>query len=266
MNTKIKLIAVLIIAATVLFNSCKKENDTAKPQITLNEIGLNNSKTGYIGTDLHIEADIVAEGKISVVKVEIHPEGTGSWEFDTTYTEFSGLKNTSFHKHIDIPVNADAGDYHLHLNVVDMTGNETVAESELIIQQPTDSVFPEITITTSPQTNQAFSNGQTISISGYASDNIALGGMYIGLIRVDQGLTDTEVNDENTISLLHNHDFPDPASDSFTASLVVGAATDNNITPKEITWTPGNYYILVKCKDAFGGNWTFSDHYPIVIN
>ena len=94
----------------------------------------------------------------------------------------------------------------------------------------------------------------------------AIRSYYVGLIRVDQGLTDTEVNDENTISLLHNHDFPDPASDSFTASLVVGAATDNNITPKEITWTPGNYYILVKCKDAFGGNWTFSDHYPIVIN
>ena len=47
---------------------------------------------------------------------------------------------------------------------------------------------------------------------------------------------------------------------------VVGAAMDNNITPKAATWTSGDYYIVVKTKDSFGGNWTFSSHYPITIN
>ena len=265
MNKKIALfVAVLGI---LVFNSCKKEEEPiAKPQITLSEVGLNNSKIGYIGSDFHLEADIIAEGKIKSVKVEIHPEGSETWEFETTYTEFAGLKNATFHKHIDIPLSADTGDYHLHFIVVDEQGNETVAESEVQIKQPTDAIVPVVTITSSPSTNQAFSNGQTISITGSISDNIALGGLYIGLVKVDQNLSDAAVNDANTITLMHSHEFSNPTSHSFSASIIVGAAMDNNITPKPTTWTPGEYYILVKCKDAFGGNWSFSTHYQITIN
>lgn len=268
MNKKNKTIALFVAVLGILvFNSCKKEEEPiAKPQITLSEVGLNNSKIGYIGSDFHLEADIIAEGKIKSVKVEIHPEGSGTWEFETTYTEFAGLKNATFHKHIDIPLSADTGDYHLHFIVVDEQGNETVAESEIEIQQPTDAVASTITITASPNANQTFANGQTISISGSVSDNTALGGIYIGLVRVDQSLEDAAVNDANTITLLHAHDFTNPTSYNFTASIMVGATMDNNITPKPATWTPGAYYILVKCKDAFGGNWSFSTHYQITIN
>jgi hypothetical protein len=74
----------------------------------------------------------------------------------------------------------------------------------------------------------------------------------------------------NTITLLHTHEFDSHTAHNFSASINVGAAQDNNITPKDIAgdiaWQSGNYYIVVKCKDAFGGNWTFSSHYPIVIN
>jgi len=264
MKSKLLFLAITLTIALLSIYSCKQE--PSKPEITLNEVGLSNNKIGYLGSDLHVEADIVAEGKINTVKVEIHPEGTGTWEFDTTYTEFSGLKNATFHKHIDIPLSADTGDYHLHFIVVDMEGNETVAEAEIEIKQPTDAVPPVVTISTAPTTNQVFTNGQTITISGSVSDNISLGGMYIGLVRVDQGLTDAQVNDGNTITLLHNHDFPNPISHNFSASIVVGAAMDNNITPKPATWNTGDYYIVVKCKDAFGGNWTFSSHYSLVIN
>jgi len=269
MNTKIKTMAVILTAINIIFfNSCKKDEETlARPQITLTEVGLENSKIGYLDSDLHLEADIVAEGKINTIKVEIHPEGTGTWEYDTIYTEFSGLKNTTFHKHIDIPSNiADTGDYHLHFIVVDMNGNETVVESDMKIKQPTDTVPPVITISNTPTTNQIFTNSQTITISGSISDNIALGGMYIGLVRADQILTDEEVNDGNTITLLHTHDFTTNTLHNFAASIVVGATMDNNITPKPTTWTYGNYYIVIKCKDSFGGNWTFSNHYPIRIN
>ncbi len=268
MNTKIKATTFAIaLLGLVVFNSCKKEEESiAKPQITLTEVGLENSHIGYIGSDFHLEADIIAEGKIKSVKVVIHPEGSGTWEFETIYTEFSGLKNATFHKHLDIPLSADTGDYHLHFIVIDEQGNETVAESEFEIKQPTDAVAPTITITASPTANQTFANGQTISISGSISDNTALGGIYIGLVRVDQSLEDAAVNDGNTITLLHAHDFTNPTSHNFSASIVVGATTDNNITPKPATWAPGVYYILVKCKDAFGGNWTFSSHYQITIN
>jgi hypothetical protein len=269
MNAKLKLIGILFLAGVFSVSSCKKdetEPTVAKPQITLSEVGLENSKIGYISSDLHLEADIVAEGKINTVKVEIYPEGSGTWEFDTTYTEFSGLKNTIFHKHIDIPLTADTGNYHLHFIVIDMLGNETVAESELKIMQPTDTVAPIITVTLSPTENQSFVDGQTITITGNLTDDQALGGVYIALVRADQNLTDAEINSTNTITLLHNQNFISPTSYSFTASINVGATMDNNNPPKPATWTPDNYYILVKCKDAFGGNWTFSNHYNIVLN
>lgn len=273
MKTKI-LLTIIAFTASIVIISCKKDKDDnpAKPVITINELGEgdshSNNHVGIIGSDLHIEADIVAEGKIKTVKVLIHQEdNSNAWTSDSVYTEFAGLKNTTFHKHIDIPLTADTGTYCFHFIVTDESGQESSVEIEdLKIKTPTDTVFPQVTISTAPTTNQIFTNGQTISITGTVSDNIALGGMYIGLVRVDQGLTDAQVNDGNTITLLHNHDFPNPVSHSFSASIIVGAAMDNNITPKPITWTPGNYYILVKCKDAFGGNWTFSSHYNIVIN
>lgn len=270
MSNSISMKAAMLAAMSILlFYACEKDKEdelVAGPKVTLTEVGLGNSKIGYPGSDLHLEADIVAEGKISTVRIEIHAEGISTWEFDTTYTEFTGLKNATFHKHIDIPLHADVGDYHLHFIVGDMMGKQTVAEAELEIKNPTDTIPPALSITDAPATNQNFYNGQTISISGVVSDNLALGGMYIGLVRVDQGLVDAAVNDGNTITLLHTHDFPNPYSHNFSASLVVGAAMDNNITPKPISWAPGDYYVLVKCKDAFGGNWTFSNHYLIVIN
>ncbi len=282
MNTRIFLIAIAFTAG-LFFTSCEKDDETnPKPVITLTELGYENGKIGYAGTDLHIEAEIVAKGKVDKITIEIHPEGEheeksasillheGEWEVDTTYTEFSGIIDPTFHKHIDIPVDADTGHYHFHFIVTDMDGQQTTVEEELEIHQPEDAVAPEITISSAPTNNQEFNNGETISISGSVSDDKALGGMYIGLVRADQNLTDAEVNATNTITLLHTHEFDSHTTHNFSASINVGAAQDNNITPKNITvdiaWQSANYYIVVKCKDAFGGNWTFSSHYPIVIN
>ena len=270
--------STMVLAAVVMMTSCGK---TEEPEIGSFELGYENSKIAYVGADLHMEAEIVAEGIIDKIHVEIHPEGDhdkkgvrsvlheGEWEVDTTYTEFSGLKNTTFHEHIDIPMDAEPGDYHFHFEVTDMEGYQTVyEEEELEIKIPDDAVAPEITISTAPTADQVFSNGDLISISGSLSDDKALGGAYIGLVRVEQDLEDAEVNAKNTITILHTHDFDSPTSHDFSASIEVGATQDNNITPKDISgdWQSANYYIVVKCKDAFGGNLTFSDHYPIEIS
>lgn len=279
---KLFLIAMLFTAG-LFFTSCEENDEKVpKPEINLTELGYENSKTGYLGSDLHIEAEVVAEGKMEEVTIEIHPKGQheeknalaalheGEWEVDTTFTQFSGLKNTTFHKHIDIPVHADTGHYHFHFIVTDREGQQTTFEEELKIQQPDDAVAPEISISSAPTNNQHFNDGETISISGSVSDNKALGGLYIGLVREDQNFTDAEVNATNTITILHTHEFDSPTAHDFSASITVGAEYDNNITPKEITgdiaWQSGNYYIVVKCKDAFAGNWSFSEQYSIVID
>jgi hypothetical protein len=146
MKRKNIILTVLLVAGIISFNACNKDDEPAKPQITLNELGYENSGIGYQGSDLHIEADIVAEGKIDKVTVEIHPEGEhegkssaiilAEWEFDTVYTEFSGLKNTTFHKHIDIPAEADTGHYHFHFIVTDLEGQQTSVEEEIEIRMP----------------------------------------------------------------------------------------------------------------------------------
>jgi hypothetical protein len=280
MRTKHFLTAIILLLG-VTFMSCEKD-EGAKPEILNFELGYENSGIGYLGSDLHIEAEIIAEGKIDRVIIEIHHEGEHGkktlsivldeheWEVDTTYTKFYGLKNTNFHEHIDIPLWAEAGEYHFHMKVVDLEGNQTEKETELEIMAPEDSVPPTITINSAPRENQSYTNGETISIAGSVADDKALGGIYIGLVRISQNLTDAEVNATNTITLLHTHDFDNPTSYSFNASIVVGAAQDNNNTPKPITgdiaWQTADYYIVVKCKDAFGGNWTFSQHYPITIS
>ncbi len=133
-----KGVLVVWIASLMLvtgFYGCSK--DPAKPVITDFEIGKDNIHIVEQGDDLHIEARIEAEGKIDVVIVEIHFEGTGEgWELDKTYTEFKGLKNAHFHKHVDVPADAALGEYHLHFKVRDQEGNEVKVEGEFEVIEP----------------------------------------------------------------------------------------------------------------------------------
>ena len=276
------LIHIIIVLAVFSFTSCKKNEEVAKPVITLTELGYENGKIAYLGNDLHIEADIVAEGKIQQIAVTIHPEGeheaksglvlfdAGLWEVDTVYTKFSGLKNTTFHEHLEVPFDAEVGHYHFHFTVTDMDGNQTVIEDEIELKVPEDMTAPVLTITSAPGNLQAFSNGSSITISGSVSDDMALGGLYIALVRVSQNLTDEQVSSSNTIALLHTHEFDSPQSDSFSATITIGSLVDNDLPQKVIGgafgWQSGEHYLLVKAKDAFGANWVYSAHFPIVIN
>ena len=95
-------------------------------------MGHDNSKTAMRGDDMHLEADILAEGLIKRIDVEIHQED-GSFEIEKSYTEgkYVGVKNVEFHEHIDIPADAPLGEYHLHFTVTDQKGQTTVAETHV---------------------------------------------------------------------------------------------------------------------------------------
>ena len=87
-HTKLILFASIFL---LMISACKKEEETTppKPDVTISELGYENSKIGYAGTDLHIEAEIVAEGNIDKVTIEIHPEG----EHEKNILEFRSRKN-----------------------------------------------------------------------------------------------------------------------------------------------------------------------------
>jgi hypothetical protein len=121
--------------------SCKKDNDPApaKPTVKITEIGSHDSPDGKVaaGADLHLEAEIAAEGLIAKIAVEIHQEEGGSFEIEKTFgtdSKYAELKNADFHEHIDIPAAAPLGEYHLHLTVTDKLGQTTTAEAELIVE------------------------------------------------------------------------------------------------------------------------------------
>ncbi len=119
-------LAMLLFAVTPLFvtTSCGKE--TPAPVVTLTEVGHENSHTATIGDEMHLEADIMADGLIKVIYVELHQED-GGYEIETSYTagKYIGVRNTRFHEHIDIPTEAPAGEYHLHFSVTDQKSQQT---------------------------------------------------------------------------------------------------------------------------------------------
>ncbi|MCR5519168.1 MAG: DUF4625 domain-containing protein [Bacteroidales bacterium] len=132
MKKNIILSLSAIIVFTLLAISCKKDDEAAKPEITLTEVGHENSKTAMRGDDMHLEADIVAEGLVKRIDVEFHKED-GSYEIEKAYTEgkYIGVKNTEFHEHIDIPEEAPLGEYHLHFSVTDQEGQTTTVEAHV---------------------------------------------------------------------------------------------------------------------------------------
>lgn len=139
-NIRMCLMMALVSVMALSFNSCDKEEQTvSKPKITLTEVGHDNSKHAHPGHDLHLEAEIVAEGVIKSINVEIHQED-GSFEIEKSYVEgkYIGVKNVEFHEHIDIPANAPLGEYHLHLTVTDNEGQQSMAETQIDIEDGED--------------------------------------------------------------------------------------------------------------------------------
>ncbi|MDR2362238.1 MAG: DUF4625 domain-containing protein [Prevotellaceae bacterium] len=140
MNKKMILGALLLTSVGLCAVSACTDDDTkpAKPVVAITGIGSHDGPEGTVkaGDELHLEADIVAEGLIARIDVEIHQEDGGSFEIEKPYTEgaYIGVKNATFHEHIDIPSEAPAGEYHLHLTVQDREGQTTTAEAELEIE------------------------------------------------------------------------------------------------------------------------------------
>jgi len=127
---KVKLF-ISIIAVVFMISSCTK---SGFPEINNLELGLENSKTAYLGQDFHFEAEIVAEKYIQKIEIEIHDEQLDAgqtnptWEYTNVIIYSDNLKNVLLHEHIDVPSNVATGEYHIHISVTDKEGNQTEKE------------------------------------------------------------------------------------------------------------------------------------------
>lgn len=278
---KSKYILVLLLFISIFITpSCEKHDaDTEKPVITIS--GPKENDTLYIGSGVHFEADFSDNIALKSYKIDIHNNFDGhshksiltddsiafsfqkSWNFD------EGLKNAHIHHHeIEIPNEIDnkpikPGAYHFMVYCTDAAGNESWTAIAVKILKSEDKTPPSFSNIIAPSNNQVFSNGQTISITGTISDNDALHGLFVAIM--PQSATNEQVNPNDCFAvMLHEHEVVDgQKSYNFNASIMVGQSQDNNNPPKSITWTTGNYFIIVKGVDE-SGNIAFSNKYSII--
>ena len=96
--------------------------------ITLSDISIDTTVTR--GDDFHVAFMINATNGIHNITVDVHSHGITpgdgeiGWHYNEIFSEgFHGLTNVEFHKHIDVPMTAPAGEYHLVITVEDEDGN-----------------------------------------------------------------------------------------------------------------------------------------------
>ncbi|MCE4565341.1 DUF4625 domain-containing protein [Maribellus sp. CM-23] len=133
------IIYLLSIPSVFYLTSCDDDGDTQKPLVTNLEVG--HGDTIHIGEGIHLEFDAEDDGLLDYYRIQIHPEnghdksalGELAWDYDSTFTEISGLHNHTVHHHnIMVPVETAEGAYHFHLMVADKAGNVTAIERELV--------------------------------------------------------------------------------------------------------------------------------------
>lgn len=143
----------LIFLATLglLLNSCSSDDDASQdimsPVISNFEFGQGASHTtdriAYMGSDIHLEADISASAAVERIALSIHShdleleEGQEDWEFNKDFTDQKyQVMNPTFHEHIDIPTNIPAGEYHIEITVTDINGETATVDGHLQILSP----------------------------------------------------------------------------------------------------------------------------------
>ncbi|MEP3836921.1 MAG: DUF4625 domain-containing protein [Algibacter sp.] len=147
MKSNLKFLA--IVASIGLFlQSCSSDDDSiialSVPEITNFEYGEGSShsteQVAYKGSDIHLEAEIIAEATVSSITLSIHShdvelaEGEVEWEFEQVFTDADYMViNPTFHEHVDVPSNIPSGEYHIELLVIDALGNSTEVEGHIEI-------------------------------------------------------------------------------------------------------------------------------------
>jgi hypothetical protein len=157
MKTLVKSILLFALAAFVL-QSCSDDDDdvvVGAPVISNFEVGGAHDEHGdddhdhdhegegvaYKGESLHVEAEILAQVRLTSITLEIHGHdlttaaGEVEWDYEMVYTDAKYLVlNPEFHEDIQIPANIPSGEYHVELTVTDEAGNSTSAEADIVIE------------------------------------------------------------------------------------------------------------------------------------
>jgi hypothetical protein len=285
------LLIILTILAVQLFSACKKDKEAAPDakEATMEniEIGIGNNEQGVIGRDFHLEMDVVAATRINTVQVSIKQRASETyakkWNFDITWEEFKGAKNTNVHKHFDIDKEAPEGTYDFIIRVNDENGSvKEETRSVKLIKPENLPINPEVyslmvekvdkgfvyilNVGYPDPSDKGFKKGETLRSYSDISNVKGDGKIYTVLIKKSAGHLPESVKDidfskvivvgvrehKNMTKVDYFTDYLplEGHSDHSAPELLIGAAADNNSpAPGAIqgdkAWTNGAYYLGV---------------------
>jgi Domain of unknown function (DUF4625) len=244
--------AIFILAAVVLFASCKKESeDTTKPIIssvkvnglvadehelnagdtfTIEVVSTDNESLNQLKVNIHSADDGHAHDGESG---EVEAPNIGVWS-ETQIFNLSGTTNTQSLT-LEIPA-VVAGHWHVEVMLIDEQGNEAVEYVTTL--HVLNSYLPVFAITSNPAAVDGvitISAGATIDLMGTISDTDGL------------GFGHCEIIDESTGDVVWTQ----------TMSSVMGTVYDLGTFLVNPTLTPGDYQIFLKATDDLGyqGQW-----------
>jgi len=173
-----KKILILSSLAGLMLTACKGR-DKSKPELILTSPA--DSLEVLAGGTLDVTAQVSDDKELAQVKVDIHNAYDGHGHVKIAYAPFSAIRvenlaGTEDQKTISIaiPDTAGAGPYHCLVQAVDAAGN--LSEFQLrtfIIRNPDDETAPVLNVT-APSDGFTTALGSTFTVSGDASDDLAL--------------------------------------------------------------------------------------------
>ena len=147
----------IILSICVLFSACQKDDDETTAAITDNDSPViatftTENTTVAAGNEIHMDMQFTDNIALKQAKLEIHSANDGhshgrvaaqfEWEM---ILDLQGQKSYTDHMHVEVPANAEAGEYHLTCLVTDESGNESDL-TDIDIKVTTTSPRPTPTI------------------------------------------------------------------------------------------------------------------------
>ena len=124
---KTTLALTTLLMAAVGFSACSESHE-----LSVELLAPTNGQAFSIGDDIHFDMHVHAGEELSKYRIEIHPEGTSSWEVNQEWP-LTGKDVDVHHHEIVVPATAAAGDYHFEVMVFTQSGDSARQHVDIMV-------------------------------------------------------------------------------------------------------------------------------------
>jgi hypothetical protein len=140
---KLNFLTILFTALVLVFNACNKDTeiDTQAPEIAM--VSPDDEQYFHPGDTIHFEAGFSDDVALSQFKIEIHygsdhtHKSDSSQEVEWSFEHIGDLSGREqlVTMDIEIPENAEHGEYHFLVYCTDLAGNESWIGLDIFIDE-----------------------------------------------------------------------------------------------------------------------------------